>query len=160
MPKCECKRKCDCKCKEPCKTKCKKFHCPQLKLTDALTRQTEGFSAPVSISKQGDRIYVVYDIDVTPTVKLAAELFKNNNGKLISLKQKNGDANFSVIDAGAASPDFCRFTFLDDAGGSGFAAARIRLFDENFNVLATHIFNDYFAPGFSAGSTRDISCFN
>lgn len=121
----------------------------KLKLTDAVVRSTEGYAAPVSISKHGKQIYCVYDICVFPDQKLAAELFDNKHGNLVTSQTIIGDLSFPIIDGGVASNSFDQFTLLDDDGSNDFGTARLRTFDETLQNLATRLFTDYWGPGFS-----------
>ena len=123
--------------------------CEKLKLTDATVRATEGYAAPVSISEHGKKIYCVYDICVFPDQNLAGELFKNEHGKLVTDYTIIGDLAYPIVDGGVASNDFKKFTFLDDDGSNDFGTARLRVFDDQLQVLATRLFTDYWGPGFS-----------
>lgn len=120
--------------------------CPTLKLTSALTRSTSNFSAPNSISCTGDKIFVVYEINVTDCNKIEAELFYNDCGKLMTFKMLYGDFNYPYVDGGQASPCFHKYSVLDDNGTN---TARLRIFDKDFNILGSRLFKDYYAPGFS-----------
>jgi hypothetical protein len=124
---------------------CKK-QCPRLHLYDSITRITSGYSAPVAISKCGKRIYCVYDLTISQTETLEAELFCNSNGQLETKRTLQGDLNYPNVDGGDASPCFTKFSVLDD---DGINTARLRILDKNFNVLVTKYFNDYYAPGYS-----------
>lgn len=123
--------------------------CKKLKLTDAKVRSTEGYAAPVSISEHGKHVYCVYDICVFPDQNLAAELFKNDHGKLNTEYTITGDLAFPIVDGGVASNDFKQFSFLDDDGSNDFGNARLRVFNDELQLLATRIFDDYWGPGFS-----------
>ena len=78
----------------------------KLELTSAVSRNTTGFPAIVSISESGDKIFAVYEITVGNSVNLAAELFKNRDGGMASVNILKGDSSFSSIDSGYASKNF------------------------------------------------------
>lgn len=153
------------------KTQKHKKCCPKLELSSVLSRVTSGYSAPNSISKDGSLVYCVYDINVEPGITLEAELFCNVNGTLVSKKQLQGDDSlwmmgntgstgptgptgpcppadlpYVIVDGGQASHCFNKFSILDDDNNS---VARLRILDRDFNVTATKLFADYFAPGYS-----------
>jgi hypothetical protein len=114
-----------------------------LNLTDAFSKRSDTFPIAPSISDSGNQVYLVYEITVDNTHNLAAELFQNVNGKLISSRQFQGDLAFPNIDEGYANSKFTRFSLLDD---NGVDTVRIRLLDSNLTVIATNTFTDY-APG-------------
>ena len=118
-----------------------------VQLTDAITRNTEGFSLEVSISENGGLAYLLYPINVddtvVPPINLAAEIFRNNQGTLQSVATLLGDTTFPIIDDGFANRNFTTFSFLDD---NNTDTVRLRLFDQNFNQKAVTTFSD-FAPG-------------
>lgn len=118
----------------------------ELKLTDSIIRSTSDFDAPASISDDGKKIYIVYDISVLKPGQLIAELFKNKDGKLVSKRKIFGDVKYVSIDSGFASVNFDYFTLLDD---DQINNARLRLFDKNFKLVATKIFNDFYPVGYS-----------
>lgn len=122
--------------------------CPILKLSDAISRSTSEYSAPVSISEKGDKIYIVYDINVDNDENLCAELFENAGGNLITrYKLRNNDDNkFNIIDGGSASPDFEKFSLLDD---DGISTARIRILNKKLKSIVEKEFIDYYGPGSS-----------
>ena len=125
---------------------CDRNMCPKLKLSFALSRATSGFSAPNSISELGDKIFVVYDINITKSNNVEAELFENIDGKLMTIKSLKGDCCFPYVDGGRASKCFSKFSVLDD---NGVDTARLRIFDCRFNEIGVILLKDYYAPGFS-----------
>ncbi len=131
-----------------------------LNLTDTLNRTSTGFPIDPSISPNGSLAYLVYEIDVTPSTTLAAELFMNNNGTLQSLIQVSADAtsNFDSIDDGFANQDFTQFSLIDDTSSSGTTPAqiRIRLFDPIFSSAISRTF-DNFDPGPNAPASPAYS---
>ena len=104
-----------------------------LKLTDGLPRS--GSSYP-SISKDGSLLYVVY----SDTLAVAAEFFTNRHGKLIPLNTLIKDPNFPIVQDGYANRSFTRFTLVDASNTDG----RIRLFSQQFNLIAERVFPGVF----------------
>lgn len=109
-----------------------------LKLTDALSRPSETQVA-TSISDDGSQVYLVYNVSFTPG-GLLAELFHNSKGQLVTDRTLTLDNNFPVSVGGWASPDFKKFSLLDGViTGLDSLEGRIRILDQNFNVIATRI---------------------
>lgn len=119
----------------------------QLTLSDSIVRSygaDGGFPFTPSLSSSGDQAYVVYTINATSTSQVIAELFTNSNGELFSLDTILwGNDGFPIIDNGYGSPDFTRFSLVDD---NNTDTIRIRLFNTALAHLDTATFNDY-APG-------------
>ena len=123
----------------------------KLELASSVLRETTAFQAKVSISPNGDKVFAAYLITVDKVNTLIAELFQNQNGNMVSFKTLKGDLEFSAIDSGIASPDFSKFTVLDDnqSTDASKAKARLRLFDNNLNLLGERIFDDAYLPGYT-----------
>lgn len=119
-----------------------------INLTSSLSRSTSGYSSPNSISSDGKKIFIVYEINASKSNTLAAELFDNMDGRLMTNKTLHCDleSNFIYVDGGKASPCFKKFSILDDNGQN---TARLRIVDCKFNVLSMIQLKDYYAPGFS-----------
>lgn len=117
-----------------------------MELTYSTSRPTSNFYAPNTISQNGDKIFIVYDINATNSNNLEAELFFNNDGKLSVINKISADLQYPHVNGGKASTCFTKFSILDD---NGINTARIRLFDHNLNLLTTKLFKDYYASGFS-----------
>lgn len=115
----------------------------KLELTCALIRPTNISGACNSISKNGEFIYIVYSL--FNESKLAAELFCNNNGRLLAFNKINVDDQFPIINGGYASNSFHRYTILDSTNN----ICRLRLFDKNLNLLTSKLFKDYYSTGCS-----------
>lgn len=118
----------------------------KLTLSDAILRPTTGYDAPVSISKDGHYVYIVYNSKQTLTPVTEAELFMTKDETLTSLRTFSGDLIYTSIDGGYASNDFNLFSILDD---NQVNTARLRIIDKNFNLVSTTLFTDFYAPGFS-----------
>lgn len=131
--------------------------CPTLNLTSSLSRPTCNYNAPNSISDCGDKVFIVYDINVDNNNKVQAELFNNDNGKLITIKMLYGDTCFPYTNGGKASPCFHKFSVLDD---NGINIARLRIFDKYLNIITSKLFRDYYSPGFSfnGGNFSEDGC--
>lgn len=99
---------------------------------------TDAFSRPslftfTSISKKGDQVYLVYENEPG---QLAAELFNNVNGTLVTKATLPIDPSFPLVVGGHASPDFSLFSVVDAVITSATTGiGRVRLFDQNFNLL-------------------------
>jgi hypothetical protein len=114
----------------------------KLKVTDSLVRSTTGFPAIPSISFDGKKVFVLYQITETSNTDVMAEIFDNSAGTLSSMSVLNPDiinANFYSCDDGHANKSFTKFCVVDDdQGGVGvnpIGNIRIRVFDINFNQL-------------------------
>ncbi|MFI5343578.1 MAG: hypothetical protein ACHQUC_05085 [Chlamydiales bacterium] len=115
-----------------------------VELTNSIERISTGFPIEPSLSRDGKRAYLVYEINVedsvSPPINLAAEIFTNREGKLHSDAILIGDDQFFSIDDGFANPDFTKFSLIDD---DGIQAVRVRIFDQNFKVQAERVFTDF-----------------
>ncbi len=118
-----------------------------LTLTDSIVREygaDGGFPFTPSLSNSGDQAYVVYPINATSISQVIAEIFDNNSGTLSSSDTLlSADfATYPVIDNGYASPDFTRFSLVDD---NNTDTIRIRVFNNTLTdpTPTTAIFTDY-----------------
>ncbi len=126
--------------------KCQKDNCSRVALSAQLTFGSNYPSAQTfpSISATGDQVYVVYNNNglYTPTL-LAAQLFDNVNGQLVSAQTLLCDPNYPNPWMGFASADFSLFSVLDGSLGTTSLPARIRILDSNFNQVGQRIFSSY-----------------
>jgi len=120
---------------------------PGLKLTSALSRSTTDFPCPVSISDSGKHCYAVYEINVDNTNTLAAEIFRNHDGELVSEQIYNGDTTYYSIDSGYASEDFKRFSVVEDDQNTN---VRVRVLNHQLQVVGERIFTDAYLNGYTA----------
>jgi hypothetical protein len=126
----------------------------KLKLTDAIARNTNDFPAIPSISKDGKKAFLMYQITESSTTNILAEIFKIKNGTLVSKTVLNPDIiqseNPFSGDDGHANNSFTRFCVIDDDQGGPSAGStgkiRVRIFDQKFNLLASR-FDIEFAVG-------------
>ncbi len=130
-----------------------------LELSDAVKRVCQ-FTLP-SISATGDQVYIFYE---NPVGFNAAELFNNVNGKLKTARTLPVDPKFPVLLSGYASPDFTRFSILDQPNSdTPHIKSRIRILDQNFKVVAKRLFSTPvqtvfpFSSLFSGGAFSDDS---
>lgn len=119
---------------------------PIFELTSAFDRITSGIRPCNSISKNGDRVFIVYNTNINNTNNIKAELFDNNNGRLLTSRTIMGDSEFPNTNSGFASNCFNYFVILDD---NGMKTARIRLYDNCLNLRTVKYFKDYYSVGHS-----------
>jgi len=119
---------------------------PNLKLTSALARSTTDFPCPVSISESGKHCYAVYEINVDNTNTLAAEIFRNHDGELVSEQIYNGDTTYYSVDSGSASNDFKLFSVIEDDQNTN---VRVRVLNHQLQVVGERIFTDAYLNGYT-----------
>lgn len=120
----------------------------KLVITDALVRETTQFPSLAYMSPSGDRIYAVYEILAEEGIRLAAELFAVEDGKLVSLATYENDLEFVAVDGGAASHDFTRFSIIEDNQNGQFRVRLLRYVDKMLIVVGERILDAY-TPGFT-----------
>lgn len=94
-----------------------------VQLQDAIWEQTQGYLAIPSLSRDGKRAYVVYQINADATDQKAAELFAIESGKFVSLATFTSapDDPFFATLSGFANDDFTEFTLLRSNNQDGLA---------------------------------------
>ena len=114
-----------------------------LHLTNSVNRPDAQIIYPV-LSECGDLLFVAYQYPIVSSGSVAAELFRNVNGELVSIRQFFLTSEFPVAQAGgAASHDFSRFVVLTQEAFFGSGRALITVLDENFNVIASRILENF-----------------
>jgi len=88
---------------------------PKLQLLDAIPRETGGFGTVVQLSLDGNKAFVVYNINAVPAITLAAELFDVSGDTLVSLATYNVDLSqeYKNICVGAANNAFTKFAIVE-----------------------------------------------
>lgn len=80
-------------------------------LTDAFVRiQDQGGGTYNAVSANGSQVFQTYiQLETPPRSPIAAELFTNVNGRLVSTRTIPTNPNFPQVETGSASPDFSTF---------------------------------------------------
>lgn len=130
-----------------------------LTLTDAQLRRSDAFPITPSISSDGSRVFLVYQIDfqesdqpqVIPVrrgepvngrpdeTNVAAELFDVESGLLLSVRTLPLDLDYGFVGDGHANASFDTFSIVDDNGDD---IVRLRLLDGKFRLRGELICDD------------------
>lgn len=110
-----------------------------LKLVDTADLP-ENLISNLSISPCGDFVYIAYQYPGPSPGLAAAELFRNDDGKLNSIHTLPIPSEFPVtLAAGAASNDFTRFVVLLQEAGDGIGRGIVIVHDIDFNIINSRI---------------------
>lgn len=121
--------------KDNCERHSHKCYAKNFELTSALPRPS--FYSFPSISYDGRQIYVVYE---NVPGQLAAEIFDNVDGKLVTRASLSVNPDFPYVVGGKASPDFSLFYIVDATESTPTTGlARLCLFDNKLNPIRSVI---------------------
>ena len=133
-----------------------------IQLQDAIWEETQGYFAIPSISKDGKRAYVVYQVNVDEVTTKAAELFSIESGKFISLATFHvapEDPFISVL-SGFANEDFTEFTLLRtnlEDGAAGLYQLAVLRYDGTDELKITKkVEKSAYLPGYTPNGANYV----
>lgn len=122
---------------------------------------SDGFAIPSNfltipcISQNGDQVFLSFWNNGQGTAQPVAQLYNNVNGTLVLAQTYPYDpVNFPMAAYGAASPDFTKFSVIEN---NTFSKIRVRVLDQGFNVIAERIFTNDFHYGPDGGRFSEDS---